>query len=831
MSHRLDELGNNPLLTRFFLSPEEKASREAGKRIIKEFYNQQTNNDTSLNFFKQRNARWIELMLWFKGSQPMQEFLGYMSVSDANKAWLNIDMTQSRVAVQFIETLVESMAKNKSYPCVDAIDDGSLTEKEERLFDALFRMYDSETVLAMQQAAGVQMEPPNAYVPDDEMSARIYFELEDRLPKEIRFEKMLGVVSDKIKFDKVANRATLSDLIKVNAAFTKIERLAPKEYTVRKCVPTNMVYNFFMNDCGEYEITMIGEFYNEKVKDYRKKYGKSAENPNGLSEKEIFELAKLSEMKNIGKFSYTWTDNWALTNFNQQWPYDDCSILVFDTRINCGEDTYFVSKKDSFGKEDIQAKKNVPYQQRKKDGTIIEQPKPEDVEITKKKKNTWMKGVYAPYGDKLLFWGPADLIIPQYTDCYHPLCEYTVVIPNNDGQYVPSLGERILEPLREYQITKLKRKQLISQVRPAGIRIDVESARNIDLGNGDSIAWEEVLRIFNQTGTEVWSSKGLDPLSKESPAITNTAADDAIQKIIGLTSVLQGIVMEIRQLIGVPMYRDGADVGDRTSGVLQEQQESASYNVTDYILNANNLLWEETFYKLCLLHWNDIVKEEPESKEDMLNTRFKVSVKMKMTEYERQLLEKDIDRYSQVVDAYGNPALTPADAMYLREIDNYKLARWYLVKTMEKNRRRYLEETQKATQQNQQVQAQSLQEKAQADLELQKQKLAAEKELKDWEGRQKKEQIALEGVMKLLNTQLTPAATGGGGGEEGQPQAAPQRPQISPILQQFIESTLKNVGMSIFQDNQRIQEEEQAKQQEQAAMQQEAMMQQQQMQQ
>ena len=59
----------------------------------------------------------------------MSEFLDFMNVSDANKSYINIDMTPSRIAAQFIGTLVESMSKNRTYPCVSAIDDGSVEEK------------------------------------------------------------------------------------------------------------------------------------------------------------------------------------------------------------------------------------------------------------------------------------------------------------------------------------------------------------------------------------------------------------------------------------------------------------------------------------------------------------------------------------------------------------------------------------------------------------------------------------------------------------------------------------------------------------------------------
>ena len=117
---------SNPLLQRFFLSDKEKASKEIGLRIVKAFYSAQMANSTSLNFFKARNARWIEILLWSKGSQNMREFLDYINVSDANKAWVNIDMTQQRIAAQFVGTLVESMAKSRTYVCVNAIDDGSM---------------------------------------------------------------------------------------------------------------------------------------------------------------------------------------------------------------------------------------------------------------------------------------------------------------------------------------------------------------------------------------------------------------------------------------------------------------------------------------------------------------------------------------------------------------------------------------------------------------------------------------------------------------------------------------------------------------------------------
>jgi len=754
-----NQVSSNPLLQRFFDSPAERQNIENGKRIVSAFYQQQVSNQTNLNFFFGRKQRWQELLLWAKGSQDMKAFLNMIDVSDANKAYVNLDTTPQRIAAKFVGTLVESMAKNKTYPQVKAIDDGSMNEKQQRLFDALYRMYDKDLINQLSEEAGVQFEPPNAYVPDDEISAKVYFELEDRLPKEMRFEQMLLNTQNNIKFERVLNRKGIFDLVTLNFEATKIERLAPKSYTVRKCVPTNMVYNFFMNDTGEQEISMIGEFYNLKVKDFRSKFGKSDTNPKGLSEEEIFNLAKLSTNKNIGAFNYLWNANYALTTYNQNRPYDDCSIVIFDTEIDCGEDVYYVSKTDAFGRVNIQAKKSIPYQQKDKEGNIINQPKPDNVQIEKRKKTTWMRGVYAPYGDVMLYWGRPDVIIAPYTNINKTLSSYSINIPNNDGEYVSSLFERIMEPLREYTLTKLKRKQLIAKIRPTGIRIDVESARNIDLGDGNSIAWDEVLRIFDQTGSEVWSSKGLNPLEQATPAISNTIQDPSVQKIVELTNVLNGIIMEIRSLIGVPIYRDGSDVGDRTAAKLAEGQNQSSYNVSDFTLNGHNQVWEQTFYKICLLHWNDIVKTEPESANDLINTRFDVSVQMKSTEYQRQLLEQDINRYSQVVDAQGNPLLTPKDAMMLRSIEDDKLARWYMVSTMEKNKKEAEERSARLQQQNAQIQQQSMVAAEQEKQKGMQDELLFKAKLSQAESKEKKEQIFLEKCGEMRKAGITPPAS------------------------------------------------------------------------
>lgn len=727
---------NDILLEINFSDVQEIAKKETGLRIAERIFTDQTSNSGSLNFFTARAARYLTIEHWAKGTQDMTEFLDFFNVSDGNKAYVKIDMSPVMVGPQFVGTLVDSMCKTEEYPCVKAVDEDSLEEKEQRKIDALFRMRQVETINDMQQQSGVQLEPTGAYVPDDELSAQVYFELEDQLPKEIKFEKLLEKSLLYNQYEKSLKRKFIYDLIVNNLECNKIEIDIYGNKTIRKSVPKNVIYNFFMGDTGRLELKYIGEVYNMKICDIRIKYGKSEKHPEGLSEKNLYDLARYSNTINTGLgFAWPWQPQYM--TYDNRRPWDDYSVYIFDFEIRIEEKEYYTNRVDSFGKDNITPKKGKP------------EPTGEKTKVLSKEKIRWYNGIYAPYAKQIIYWGLPDLIIFPYTDVYRGLSSYTINIPFNNGEYVPSLFERALEPLREYALTKLKRKQLIAKLRPSGIRIDVESARNVDLGSGDTIPWTEIVRIFDQTGNELWSSRGINPNEKEMPALTATAADDTIMKIVNLTKVLESCLMDIRALLGVPMYRDGSDLPERTSGKQAELQNASSFNVTDFIENAHNQFMQETLYKLCLLDWQKIVKEEPESKNDLINTRFDVSVKMKMSEYQKELLQQKINVAMQTIDqSTGKPLLSFKDAFRIEQIDNFKLAYNYLVNQIQENERKAEQDKQNREQANIQSQQQSAVLAKQEEAKIKREQMDADKEMEEFKATKQKEIKLLEGFFQ-----------------------------------------------------------------------------------
>ena len=175
----------------------------------------------------------------------------------------------------------------------------------------------------------------------------------------------------------------------------------------------------------------------------------------------------------------------------------------------------------------------------------------------------------------------------------------------------------------------------------------------------------------------------------------------------------------------------------------------------------------------------------------MLNTRFKVSVEMKSTEYQRELLERDIDRYSQVPDAMGNPSLTLKDAMFIREIDDAKLARWYLTKMYEENRRRAQEEQAAREDANIKSQQESAKQASEGELAVQQEKLKAEKELELFKSTSQKELAFLTGYMQIVS--------------KGVPMPAE--------FQEVIKQVIPNLALPLSMENKQLQQTAQAQDQ------------------
>ena len=518
-----------------FEDPQEVAKQETGRQIAKQIFEKQWKGGVSTNFFAGRTAHQRMLELWSLGKQDVSEFLPMMGVSDAQKAEVQIDTTPTMTASFFTDTLVEYLSKNEEIPVVKAIDDSSQEEKANRYWEAIHRMQEVGTIDDLQQQSGVQLEPSNVYVPDTKLSAQVYYQQKDQLPKEIRFNKILQSALVNNDYERVLKPRLIRSNIVFNVEALKITMGADKyEYNMRPAVYANLFYNFFQSDNGKPNLYYIGEGYGIKVKDIRQKYGKSESNPSGLSESEIFELARLSAQNNTplgGSFSYRWGAGYDM--FNGRTPWDECSVFSIDFEIMIGESEYWVSSVDGFGNENITPKKGIPKVTSSKS------------KIIKKDKNCVYNGIYCPYSDKILYW-------KKQGEAF----SWKINIPHNNGEYIPSLLERGMAEFRELQLIKLKKRHFIGQLSPAIFDVDVDRLKNITIGT-KRYGWEEIVRIRTLTGANLFSSRGIDPLdTNNSPAIRVAMQDPTLQRIMELDAVEKSLMSSLRESLGLPVYLD-----------------------------------------------------------------------------------------------------------------------------------------------------------------------------------------------------------------------------------------------------------------------------------
>lgn len=768
-----------------FEDPQKVSQKETGRLISKQIYSKQWGQEANTNFFRGRVAHQRMLELWSLGKQDVTEFLPLMGVSDAQKAEVQIDTTPSMTASFFADTLVELLSKNEETPQVKAVDDGSQEEKINRFWEAMFRMQEVGTIDDLQQQIGIQLEPTNAYVPDTKLSAQVYYTQKDQLPKEIRFNKILQKTLIENDYERVLKPFLIRSNVVFNVEAAKVTRGEGKnEYCIRPAVYSNLFYNFFKTDTGKKELYYIGETYNITASELRKKYGKSDRNKEGASEKEIYDIIKQSSVNGgiPNGFNYNWDDRYGM--YSGGTPWDDCTGFLMDFEIKISEAEYYVSSLDNYGNENVVQKKGIPN---------VSSP---NSKVIKKIKDCVYNCIYSPYTDKVLLWKKQG---EEFS--------WKINIPHNNGEYIPSLFERGMPDFRELQLVKLKKRHFIGQLSPAIYDVDVDRIKNVTIG-GKRYGWDDIVRIRTLTGANLYSSRGLDPTDvNNAPAIRTALQDPTLQRIIELDAVEKGLIASLRELLGLPVYMDGSNVGQRTAGKLAEGQRQAAGNVTGFISNSHNQLMEDILNHICTLAWEDVVTDERETDDDLINTKFKAFVKMKMTAVEKERLEIDIDRWSKTPDENGKPLLSPADAFAIRQIDDMQLAEMYLADKVAENERKAQRDKAEREQAIIDSQSQSNQDAAEKAIQLQKDKIKFDKQMAELNGRNKKEQILLEKGLDIWKAVLTP--------KTGMDGVVAQQPQLPTQLQELLNLTFQSVAQSLTVEMNKTEEELQQEAQEQ----------------
>lgn len=194
----------------------------------------------------------------------------------------------------------------------------------------------------------------------------------------------------------------------------------------------------------------------------------------------------------------------------------------------------------------------------------------------------------------------------EYDD--HILPPYVVVAPEID-EYgrLHSILERAIDPMIELQFVELKRQQLVSELRPSIVDINIDSLIENEL-NGDKIPVKEQLAMFYGRSIRLNTTRDAenDPILARGIDETPLRQNSNLERLL---NQYQFLLNQIRDVLGFNEFTDGSTPNPKT---LVKVQEIAR-------LTANESLKK---YVDCALDFSLLVAENISSR---LNDVFKYS--------------------------------------------------------------------------------------------------------------------------------------------------------------------------------------------------------------
>ncbi len=748
-----------------------KSDFEYGKKVAQNIYATIYGNQT---YFWIRNNRFRKNRQIANGKIDMSVFLDRLEMN-GKANYVNINWKSIIIGNTIVARIVGAWMKRREKIDVTAVDTTSVTAKRQLADEAEFVFENKEILAQIQQESGIPIIPKDQFVAEDKDDLDRWKSEFNRIPEEISYSLAINNVFAANGWNDILKDRILHDSAEVGLVATYTWMDEEGEIHVDWIRPENVIYSY--SDFADFRDTAYrGHISSMKISELRARYGK--ENGGDLTEEQIFQIAQSAKEYQLTD-KIKWMQDWNVAYLR---PYDEWNIDVMNFEIRTlDSDGYTVTK----------TKKN--------NSTIIRKGKPERLDenqqyVEEKKWNIY-KGVYNPVTKTMLEWGiKKNMIRPQDPkEIGNAEYSYSFYMYQNYDMRNVAVPEKIEEPIEQMILARLKIQQLVAKMVPAGAAIDVDAMQELDLGIGDSVKPLDVQKIWEQTGKLYY--RGRDAEGNRIPVpiteLANTGFAPQLNSLIQLYNFhYQVLVAELGE---DPNLSSQAAQPRVTSGNV-ETSRLLSDNATDYMYEAYINVMQETAKKVaCLLNksvtygakkYRDILKED-----DVKDRNFSARCEMLPTDAEVARL-----------DAMMNQALAsnPQLVMYLDPFkimriakENVELAEMYFRQAQKKYIKTEQEKAQQNSEQNGQVQQQSLQMKAQADSALEDKKSFF-----------KQKEILLQGILDLAKANI------------------PMPAELKPLADQL----LVNVEIPLQMDNKR--EEQMAQQammqEQQAQMQQQA---------
>jgi len=330
--------------------------------------------------------------------------------------------------------------------------------------------------------------------------------------------------------------------------------------------------------------------------------------------------------------------------------------------------------------------------------------------------------------------------------------------------------ERCVTLIDKMQTTEIKIQQLVASARPSGIRIDVSKVNNIKT-TGSAIDYKTVMKIYNETGNEIYSS-GDGEDNEYSQGNIHELNNGVVRGLMDLVAVQNNYLTQLRDAIGLPQGADASMPHPDTAVKVQEQvirsSNVALSHVLDSVLKLTRYTSNNVFIRI-----KDIFKYYPHIKDSYVKAIGQINIELVESLKDIGLfdlgifttLRPNIQSISQLENnialSLDRATIDLDDAQEVRDIgkSNTKLANQLLRIRREKREKRLADrENQKIELQGEQnikqtqAQAEADQLKLQITLQIDQNRIQSESEgeiaVEQEKSRLKKEELVLEYSLK-----------------------------------------------------------------------------------
>jgi hypothetical protein len=513
-------------------------------------------NATSGNQYQDRNKEIQELRAYYRGEQSSEKYKKWFSKNSDDLSMLDhIDFRNINWAEKFCNIVINGIQDDFYRLDIRSIDKLSAIEKRKKFIEHKTNQMSKEFFQNAKDELGIDMTPD--FMPETDEEILLYQEIKERPLIEIAEEINIDFVKksngwESIKYELDRDAVTIGInvarcWIDINDG-VKLEYIDPERYGhsfCRKNDFSDVYYHFYVETLTINEIKRESNFPEKTLRDIASKY--SSQNKAYL-DFDVVEMKEILGMKvDVMRFAYK-----------------SSKEIVFKKSYNEKKEAWKVSQRDSSWEN-----KGNPNSKISK---ILD---------------TWYEGNYIIGSNEFIYgWRECENLAKDQMNKAMP--PFIVRSTNLYKNKIQSFLSNIIPLLDQLQYQSLKIQQLVSELKPDLIQIDVDSLADLtDEGKGTSKAaiWQTALSILNVKGVIVTKRVDMGEMGIKEGSAARPIPQQQGSALAQLLNVFSMYYNQLREVTGINPARDGSQSPNALVGINQ-MMLLASNTATKHIVDT-----------------------------------------------------------------------------------------------------------------------------------------------------------------------------------------------------------------------------------------------------